>query len=69
MKKLFAKVLGITLAAVSLYSFASCNAKTITIGYTDFKTTASEHFSFTLQRVAFYKHPLSGTDNNFSTIR
>ena len=33
------------------------------------KTTASEHFSFTLQRVAFYKHPLSGTDNNFSTIR
>lgn len=38
MKKLFAKVLGLTLAAASLVSFASCgdNAKTITIGYTDY---------------------------------
>ncbi len=36
MKKLFAKVLGATLAAASLCSFASCNAKTITIGYTDY---------------------------------
>lgn len=38
MKKLFTKVLGLTLAAASLFSFASCgdNAKTITIGYTDY---------------------------------
>ena len=36
MKKLFARILGGTLAAVSLFPFASCNAKTITIGYTDY---------------------------------
>lgn len=38
MKKLFAKVLGITLAAASICSFASCGkeGKTITIGYTDY---------------------------------
>ena len=36
MKKSFAKVLGATLAAASLFSFASCNAETITIGYTDY---------------------------------
>lgn len=38
MKKLLAKVLGITLAAATICSFASCGGdeKTITIGYTDY---------------------------------
>ena len=36
MKKFVAKAVGCVLAAVSVFSFASCNKKTITVGYTDY---------------------------------
>ena len=36
MKKFVAKAVGCVLAAVSVFSLASCNKKTITVGYTDY---------------------------------
>lgn len=36
MKKFIAKVVGCILAVVSVCSFAACNEKTITVGYTDY---------------------------------
>lgn len=36
MKKITAKVVGFVLAALSVFSLASCNQKTVTIGYTDY---------------------------------